>query len=98
VELFTEACKGKEPLGCSNLAFCYQTGDGVAKDLAQAYAYYIEACDLGRFDDCNDAAVIIGKTKGVPTDPELKRQLYQKACEGKVQLACENLAVLTEKR
>ena len=100
VELFAKGCDGKDKDGvaCANLGLCYETGSGTKKDVAQGYARYMQACDLGDLDGCNSAAVLIGKGKGIPKDLALKRQLYQKACDGKVEVACKNLTLLAKKK
>ena len=37
------------------------------------------------------------KQRGAPKDLTLKRDLYQNACAGKIEVACKNLKLLAKK-
>lgn len=52
LELYEQACKNKEAIGCSNLARMYSKGEGVRKNKAKAMEFFQKACDSGDMGVC----------------------------------------------
>jgi TPR repeat protein len=56
VQLYTQACDGGEPRGCTALGVAYEDGKGgLTKDVARAVQLYTQACDGGDMDGCANA-------------------------------------------
>ena len=53
VELYQKACDGGAALGCYNLGFLYENGQGVGQNFSTAKQYYGKACDLGLQFGCD---------------------------------------------
>jgi TPR repeat protein len=51
--LDANSCEMNNKIGCSNLAYDYHNGIGVAKNLKKAKEYYKKACKLGHKNSCN---------------------------------------------
>jgi len=52
-KLDSNSCEMQNKTGCSNLAFDYEKGIGVAKNMKKAKLYYKKACKLGNKESCN---------------------------------------------
>ena len=50
--LYEKACSGGEAKGCVNLGSIYLNGEGVAKSVNRAIAFYKRACDKGHEGAC----------------------------------------------
>ncbi|WRD14593.1 SEL1-like repeat protein [Helicobacter pylori] len=49
---FEKACDLNNGVGCKNLGFLYEYGEGVEKDLTKAAYFYSKACKLGSQEAC----------------------------------------------
>ncbi|WQY58563.1 sel1 repeat family protein [Helicobacter pylori] len=49
---FERACGLNNGVGCKNLGFLYEYGEGVEKDLTKAAYFYSKACKLGSQEAC----------------------------------------------
>ncbi|MDZ5287654.1 tetratricopeptide repeat protein [Helicobacter pylori] len=49
---FEKACDLNNGVGCKNLGFLYECGEGVEKDLTKAAYFYSKACKLGSQEAC----------------------------------------------
>jgi hypothetical protein len=82
------------PGACMQLGLCYETGEAVKQDYAQAIALYEQAAAGG----VADAIYRLGKLHqdglGVEPDPIHARELYQIAAEANVPLAQYNLGAM----
>jgi TPR repeat protein len=86
------------PAGCFNLAKMKLTGKGgVRFDRAEAYQLLDRACRAGHGGACYLQAQILcappgAMGPGVPNDPRLAIDLYQKTCENGDSISCFTLA------
>jgi len=53
LRLDSNSCELNDKNGCVNLAYDYEKGIGVAKDMKKAKKYYKKACKLGHKSSCN---------------------------------------------
>jgi hypothetical protein len=73
--LFEKACNLGYAASCTNLAAAYESGNGVAADLARAVSLYERGCALGNFRGCRTLA----NTTTIATERRLKS--LHEACE-----------------
>tara|TARA_B100000609_G_scaffold198664_1_gene198880 strand:- start:4810 stop:8562 length:3753 start_codon:yes stop_codon:yes gene_type:complete len=95
-KFFEKACKGKEAVGCYNVANAYYYERGVTQNVKKAYVHYKRACDLGYAKGCREAAWSKLKGWGTIAEPSMARVLYEKGCKLKDGLSCEQVANLDE--
>ena len=89
-QLLDQACT-LAPQHCFDIALAYERGDGLAKDLAQARQRYDKGCTAGNLLACANLTSFLADGQGGPRDPEGATKLDKRACDGGVQLACDNL-------
>ncbi len=94
VDRYRRECDSGDQLGCYNLAYRYENGKGVPKDLTRAVSLYKASCDAGQDLACNNLGVLYETGNGVVKDPAHASQLYKLACDRKDWLACRNLGFL----
>lgn len=89
-----KAAAAGNPAACLQLGLCYETGDGVKQDYAQAGTLYEQAAAGG----VADAIYRLGKLHqdglGVASDPIHARELYRIAAQANVPLAQYNLGAM----
>jgi hypothetical protein len=84
-------CEKNSAQSCANLGAMYISGDGVAKDYAQAVALSRKACDGGEPLGCSNLGLMYARGDGVAKDTARAVALYRKACDGGETGACEAL-------
>jgi TPR repeat protein len=94
LQLYQKGCEGGDAQSCNSLAFMYDLGEGVARDLSRAIQPYQKACDGGVTSDCNYLGVLYQEGRGVAKSLSRAVQLYQKGCDGGVAQSCSNLAFM----
>jgi serine/threonine-protein kinase len=85
--LFTQACNGNNTNACNYLGAIYDQGQGVKVDDVTASKIFQKSCDQGNMLGCNNLGTVLqslGKS-------DEARKYFQKACEGKVAEACDQL-------
>jgi len=92
--LYQQACDGGDALGCRNLGYLYQYGQGVKQDYARALAAYQKSCDGMYTNGCISAAWLYETGRGVSHDIAQARKLYKKACDAGDREACADLRQL----
>jgi len=95
--LYKKACDGGNVQGCGNLAFLYQTGQGVKQDYFKASTLYKKACDGSIYVGCLNLGILYAMGKGVGQSSSKAKALFKKACDGGEALGCENYAILNKK-
>jgi len=75
------SCEDKVEDGCARLAWCYDTGSGVAVDRTRAAALYKPACDAGADWTCYNLGILYEAGDGVPQDNATAINYYRKACD-----------------
>ncbi len=89
--LFEAGCAAGDLLGCSQLGFRLELGDGVAHDPARAQALYRDACDGGEPQGCSYLGEIYRSGLGVPPDMVEATRLFAMGCDGNDPYACVTL-------
>lgn len=77
--------------------WCYNHGVMVAeveKDLPKARRLYEASCNDDNIDACNNLGDMMNNGVGGPVDKKTAKALFQKACDGKLELGCENLKTM----
>jgi hypothetical protein len=87
-------CPENDVKGCENLAWFYDSGEGVEANKTQAAGLYDKACGLGSQFACTSLAFLYEQGQGVAEDPSRAAALYGPACEAGQTRACFNLAFL----
>ncbi len=93
VPYYLKACQLGEGAGCTNLGFLYESGTGVARDLARAATLYKRGCDARNALGCNNLGVLYDAGRGVAKDEALAAQLFRNGCDLGYHRACNNLAL-----
>ena len=75
------SCNEGHASGCTDLAYLYEHGLGVAKDTAHAAQLYQKACDGGDGGGCTDLGFMYGAGEGFVKDEARAVTLYQKGCD-----------------
>lgn len=57
-ELYDKACDGGSVIGCFNLGYLYEDGQGVKQNLSTAKKYFGKACDLGEQKGCDNYRIL----------------------------------------
>lgn len=93
-EFRTSALNGN-PAAQNSLAIMYEKGMGVEVDYAEAQNWYQVAVDHGSFDALYNLAVLYAEGPyGVPQDLHRALELFDQACTGGDEGACEYAAEL----
>jgi TonB family protein len=96
VPLLSGACDGGSGPACTYLAYMYVIGNGVAKDLTQAFNRYHKACDAGDLPGCLMLGVMYANGEGVDKDEPRAVSLYGKACDAGFAQGCTYLGGMYE--
>jgi rhomboid protease GluP len=80
------ACNAGSAGACNDLGYAYETGSGLATDIAAAVSFYRRSCELGEPAGCYNEARGLG-----PDQHERAVALFERACEGKVGAGCMQL-------
>lgn len=87
VPLFEKACNGGDPAGCNDAGLARtMTGDH-----AGAIPWFQRACDSRSQLGCLGLGTLYKDGKGVPRDAAKSKDLFKRACDGKVAAACKLL-------
>ena len=89
--LYQQACDGEDALGCYNLGYLFQYGQGVKQDYAQALTAYQKACDRAYMNGCVSAGWLYENGRGVGHDIVQARKMYKRACDAGFRDGCTNL-------
>ena len=82
ISIFLKACDRGDLMGCTSLAYMYETGIGVDADPTRAVALYKQACDGGNMRGCTRLARMYETGNGVDADPTRAVALHKQACDG----------------
>jgi len=97
--LFKLACDGRSGVGCANLGYMTEFGQGVTKDAARAAAFYAKGCDLDATQCLWFAAMVhTGKIPGRAPDEKQATSLWQTACRAGSIPACAILRAYFDPR
>jgi TPR repeat protein len=86
--LFTQACNGNNMNACNYLGAIYDQGQGVKVDDVTASKIFQKSCNQGNMLGCYNLGTVLqslGKS-------DEARKYFQKACDGKVAAACDQLS------
>lgn len=95
-EFLARSCKLEFITGCVNiaeLALDHRGGPRAAMDDAAITRVFAGACDAGVMVGCNDLAYMFRSGRAGKKDAQKARELFDKACRGGFQVACENAKV-----
>ena len=83
VELYKKACDIGLSKGCYNLAFHYDTGNGVQQDKRKAVEFFEKTCNLGYSKGCFALGFIYdeGVEGEIKQDKKKAKELWKKACD-----------------
>ena len=84
------ACSGGDMQACNNLGAAYESGTGVARDLARAASLYDRACAFGEPSGCLNLAVSLVEGSGIEMDIPRGVKLLETTCQGGNSGACNN--------
>jgi hypothetical protein len=79
--LLAKACDAGDGLGCTYLAFSYDMGEGVSKDIAKAVDLYRKACDIEDSGGCYWLGYAYANGVGLRKDEIQAARLFRKACD-----------------
>jgi TPR repeat protein len=92
---FNKACRLGEALGCANLGYMAEHGEGLVRDVARARALYRDACLTGDVYGCLHADMLAAQDAGAPRDPTRALAHWRRACEeGRNARACAFVGVM----
>jgi uncharacterized protein len=77
---YTKKCSPREPAICNKLGVVFFNGDGVKKDLEQAFYNYEKACEYGYAIGCYNLGAMYEKGQGVTTNIVKATTSLQKSC------------------
>lgn len=89
--LLRHACDGGRAQACSQLAWMYYYGRGLAQDYGAAGALYRQGCDGGSVMGCTNLGAMYEDGWGVPQDNSAAVARYRQACDGGDATGCSNL-------
>jgi TPR repeat protein len=92
--LYEKACNLGDADACTNLAFMYKNGQGVAKDDAKATLWFEQACKSFGGEGCYNTALSCENGQGTVKNEAKAKELFEKSCILEYQLGCENYARL----
>ena len=87
IPALTRACDAGDAPGCNDLGLARS----LAGDHGGAMKYFQMACNAKSQLGCLGLGMIHRDGKGVPKDPAKAKELFKKACDGKVAAACKLL-------
>ena len=93
LELYRKSCKLQSAAGCDDVGVALFLGDGVAKDLAGAFAAFDAACKMPDEPKCYNLGVLYENGAGVKKDLVKARELYEGSCAVD-RRSCNNLGSL----
>jgi TPR repeat protein len=85
--LLEKACTGGDPAGCNDLGLARS----LSGDAPGAAKYFQMACNAKTQLGCLGLGTLYRDGKGVAKDPAKAKDLFKKACDGKVAAACKLL-------
>jgi hypothetical protein len=91
IPLFAQTCDAGIARGCSDLAYLYNQGKGVAQDDIRAGVLAIKACNAGDGYGCDSIGEIYEKGIGVTADYSSAVEFFTKACNERNSNGCYNL-------
>jgi TPR repeat protein len=95
--LVKRGCDGGDPKGCGYLGVALRDGIGGPVDVAGSNGYLERACEGGFLPFCSDlAAALVKGTGGIEVDLGRAATLFETACNGGYQNACENFEILAK--
>ena len=94
MERLREAAEDGNAVAQGGLGVCYETGDGVSKDMAEAVRLYRLSADKGNMYAQNNLGLCYEYGRGVSKDMAEARRWYQKAADQGNEQAKENLQKL----
>jgi len=95
-DFLARSCELKFVTGCVNvaeLALDHRGGPRAALDDTAITRTFTAACDAGVMVGCNDLAYMYRSGRAGKKDAQKARELFDKACRGGFQVACENAKV-----
>lgn len=92
VTRYRKGAEKRDAQSMNNLGSCYQSGDGVAKDIGQAVYWYRKSAELGYSMAMNNLGVCYLKGIGIEKDTVQAMALFTKAAEDEVPVAYYNMA------
>jgi TPR repeat protein len=93
VQLYEQACQGKDLLGCTILGSMVASGQGVPASIERASTIWRQACDAGEPNSCTLLGAMY-ELRRVPKDPATAAVYYQKGCDGGHGDGCTQLSKL----
>jgi hypothetical protein len=79
ISFLTQLCMRGDMVGCNNLGFLYQTGQGVKKDYSRAAQLYEKSCNGGNAHGCFNLGLLYKTGTGVAQDYSRATALFRKA-------------------
>ncbi len=89
-----KACREGKMASCARLAYLYETGRVVDKDLAKAASLYEQTCASGILVTCVNLGVLLLGEPGVASDVDRAVRIFREACDNSEPSGCFNLGVL----
>lgn len=92
-----KACELGSAWGCFNWAFVQESGASVQKDVASAAKDYEKSCGGGVAHGCNRLGLLLSEAefeRELPAAPKRAVELFEKACELGLPIACGNAGSL----
>ena len=75
----------------------YAYGQGVRQDDAEAVKWYRQAAEQGYADAQYNLGVMYAYGRGIRQDLHLSKEWFGKACDGRIQEACNQYRYLNQK-
>jgi TPR repeat protein/serine/threonine protein kinase len=98
LELFKQGCDGGFADSCAGVGLASSTGHGAPQDRAEAAKRFQGACDKGSELGCGLLGeYLLFGSGGLAKDPARGASLMQKSCDANVMVACNALAIATNR-
>ena len=68
-----------------DVGFCYENGQGVAKDMTKAFEWYLKAAENGHVKAMNSVGCCFCRGNGVSKDLKMAREWFSKAANNEAQ-------------
>jgi TPR repeat protein len=78
---FEKRCEKKDAYACGMVAYFYNRGFGVKKDMKKALKYYEKGCALNDSDSCTILGYYYYKGEVVKQNTKKAKELLNKACK-----------------
>lgn len=91
---YKKGCDVGHGLGCTNLGFLYENGDGVEEDKAKARTLYQKGCENGNTLGCSNLGYLMQYGIGGAASYTSASEYYRKGCDGDSGRGCYNLGLL----